>query len=778
MTIDASSRSDPRNDTPREVTDPLAGKSENHGEGRASSGASAGRTRLEDSLVTATEIGSALADIVDERTVDIRETIDEDEFFSTADGTPTVTNRYDLEKAVPLEKKSRFRELDRYWVNEPYAFVSIFHAPAENERKYYLVEPTLNDLEADVRDFLAAKLKRTIKYADENVAADADRADRRAVIEAEIGRLLERYDLLETPRNRSDRGLLERVSSLFCDEDPDESDARRALEGIEARPEGAILADDRATISEYQVEKLRYRLCRDFVGYERIDGIKHDRNVEDISVDGYDTPVFVYHSKYEQLITNVEHGRTDLDDFVVKLAQRSGNGISKRRPQVDATLPDGSRAQLTLGTEVSDRGTNYTIRQFTDVPYTPVDLVNWHTYSIAEMAFLWLAVENDRNLLLAGGTASGKTTSLNAISLFIPSSAKVVSIEDTREVTLPQRNWIASTTRPSLTADSTGAVDEFDLLEATLRQRPDYIVMGEVRGEEGRTLFQVMSTGHTTCTTFHADSVGEVLTRFTTAPIDVSKTVFSALDLVAVQTQTTVGGETVRRNTGITEINQYDAEYDEINVQDVYQWRAKTDDFRRIGDSSTLEEIRFDRGWSRETLERELFERQVVLAYLIQNGLDAYADVAATIQAYMADPQRVRTLMATDRLKDSLEDLRGMESVLIGDPETAGQVSRPSPTPETNRRSKAILRRADEELFDDYRTEIEAASSEAVESSRSPVELPSWLANEDSSEGDAIHSRTGGHTESCRYRTKGETPLLERDNSNDSSETARAGSEP
>jgi len=200
--------------------------------------------------------------------------------------------------------------------------------------------------------------------------------------------------------------------------------------------------------------------------------------VEDISVDGYNQPVFTYHGDYEQIISNIFHGRDELDDFVVKLAQRSGKGISKRQPQVDCTLPDGSRAQLTLGEEVSDHGTNYTIRQFKDVPFTPVDLVCWNTFSLDQMAFLWLCIENHKSLIFAGGTASGKTTSLNAVSLFIPSGAKIVSIEDTREVELPQRNWIASVTRPSFSEDDTGDVDEFDLLEAALRQRPDYIVMG------------------------------------------------------------------------------------------------------------------------------------------------------------------------------------------------------------------------------------------------------------------------------------------------------------
>ncbi|MFO7834255.1 MAG: ATPase, T2SS/T4P/T4SS family, partial [Halohasta sp.] len=485
--------------------------------------------------------------------------------------------------------------------------------------------------------------------------------------------------------------------------------------GIAARPEPAVLAENPESLTEYQVEKLLYYLQRDFLGYERIDPIKHDINVEDISCDGYDSPVFVYHSGYEQIITNVVHGEGDLDDFVVKLAQRSGKGVSKRSPQVDATLPDGSRAQLTLGKEVSDHGTNYTIRQFKEVPFTPVDLINWKTFSLDQMAFLWLAIENDKSLIFAGGTASGKTTSLNAVSLFIPSNTKIVSIEDTREVELPQRNWIASVTRPSFTESDKGDIDEFDLLEAALRQRPDYIVMGEIRGEEGRTLFQVMSTGHTTYTTFHADSVGEVLKRFTTQPINVSKTMFSALDLVSIQTSTRVKGKKVRRTKSLTEINHYDAENDEINVQDIYQWQAEGDEFLKMGTSNTLEEIKFDRGWTDEELQSEMFERRLVLAYLIDRGLNTYTQVAATVQAYINDPDTILALMANDQLEASLEDLREMESVLIDvDPETEALVPRPDPGEEQQAIATEILE-AGEDLFEEYRGRAGGSISEALD---------------------------------------------------------------
>ncbi|WP_249361373.1 type II/IV secretion system ATPase subunit [Haloterrigena sp. H1] len=571
---------------------------------------------LEGRLAAANDIAMGVDDIVEERTVNVQEEIDEDEFFSTAAGNTTVSNRYDLEKAVPMEKKTHFREVERYWVNKPYAFVIIFHSEKENEKKYYMIEPYQNEIEAELQEFLSGKLRTAIKYSEEGVKEKATEDGRRTVIEDETRRLLKRYDLFEATANDTSKGILETLQGLLDDDegDGDDDDGPSPLGGIEVRPEPAILEDDPDTLSEYQVEKLLYVLKRDFIGYERIDGIKHDINVEDISCDGYNSPVFVYHSEYEQIISNIYHGEDELDDFVVKLAQRSGKGISKRLPQVDATLPDGSRAQLTLGKEVSDHGTNYTIRQFKDVPFTPIDLINWNTFSLDEMAFLWLCIENHKSLIFAGGTASGKTTSLNAVSLFIPSSAKIVSIEDTREVELPQRNWIASVTRPSFSDDEQGDVDEFDLLEAALRQRPDYIVMGEIRGEEGRTLFQVMSTGHTTYTTFHADSVDEVLKRFTTDPINVSKTMFTALDLVSIQTQTRVQGRKVRRNKSLTEINHYDAEHDEINVQDVYQWQAETDEFLKMGDSNTLEGIQFDRGWSREKLEEELFKRPCLIA--------------------------------------------------------------------------------------------------------------------------------------------------------------------
>jgi flagellar protein FlaI len=694
-----------------------------------------------------------IPEIEERRTVNVATELDEDEFFSTVDGHTTLVNRYDLEKCVPMEKKRHFVEEERYWVDKPRAFVIVFHSTKENEKKYYVVEPYLNDIETDLIEFFSEKLRTSIKYSDDDVVVRGTDEDRSEVLKSETRWLMDRYELRKSVTNRGggadrsvldqlrrlDRGeLLDRLNRrgdvltelknlrlgdaidelkrlLRTIESDSTDDEPTQLDGIAARPEPAVLAEDSGWLTEYQVEKVLHRIQRDFIGYERIDPIKHDINVEDISCDGYNSPAFVYHTDYENLITNVEHGEGQLDNFVIKLAQRSGKGISKRQPQVDATLPDGSRAQLTLGKEVSDHGTNYTIRQFKDVPFTPVDLINWKTFSLDEMAFLWLCIESNKSLIFAGGTASGKTTSLNAVSLFIPSNAKIVSIEDTREVELPQRNWVASVTRPSFSQDAVGDVDEFDLLEAALRQRPDYIVMGEVRGEEGRTLFQVMSTGHTTYTTFHADTVDEVLKRFTTDPINVSKTLFTALDLISVQTQTKVQGQKVRRNKTITEINAFDAENNEISVQDIFQWQPEPDEFRQQGTSQKLQEIAFDRGWSREQLATELLKRRTILAYLIVNGLNTYTEVAATVQAFINDPETILTLIANERLEESLADLREMESVLIDiDPEKEALVPRPDPGPDVRSEAEAVLETAEERILDDYRDREEADLVDAL----------------------------------------------------------------
>ncbi|HHF58677.1 MAG TPA: hypothetical protein ENL44_00545, partial [Thermoplasmatales archaeon] len=269
-----------------------------------------------------------------------------------------------------------------------------------------------------------------------------------------------------------------------------------------------IIEDNDIVIPEESRDRIFYYIMRDFIGYGRIDIPMRDSEVEDISCDGYSVPIFVHHRKYQSIETNIkfENGE-ELDSFVVRLSQICGKQISVYSPIVDGKLPDGSRLQATLSKTVTDEST-FTIRRFRDDPLTPVDLIENGTMSLEMAAYFWLAIEHGASILYCGGTASGKTSALNALSLFIPPSHKIVSIEDTREVNLPHKNWIAGTTREGFSmaeGEKSGKdIDMFDLLKAALRQRPRVIIVGEVRGREAYSLFQAMATGHTSYATIHA----------------------------------------------------------------------------------------------------------------------------------------------------------------------------------------------------------------------------------------------------------------------------------
>ncbi|MDY7081328.1 MAG: type II/IV secretion system ATPase subunit, partial [Halobacteria archaeon] len=238
-------------------------------------------------------------------------------------------------------------------------------------------------------------------------------------------------------------------------------------------------------IHDYGVEvepasfyKVFYYLQRSYIGFGKIDAILSDPHVEDISCDGYDTPLYLYHQDYQDIETNIEFEESELDSFVTRLAQQSGKHISVERPIASATLSDGSRVELTLGREVTRQGSNFTIRKFSQDPFTPVDLIQHGTFSVEQMAYLWMAIENGKSLIFAGGTASGKTTSMNAVSMFITPRSKVISIEDTPEVQLYHDNWVATVTREGMGSEAD--VGMYALLRSALRHRPEYLIVGEV----------------------------------------------------------------------------------------------------------------------------------------------------------------------------------------------------------------------------------------------------------------------------------------------------------
>jgi Type IV secretory pathway, VirB11 components, and related ATPases involved in archaeal flagella biosynthesis len=378
------------------------------------------------------------------------------------------------------------------------------------------------------------------------------------------------------------------------------------------------------------------------VEYERIDPIMRDDAIEDISCDGAGVPVFVYHREHRDLDTNVQFDRDGLLSFVTRMAQRAGKHISVSNPLVDASLPDGSRVQLTFGGDVATRGPNFTIRQFSSVPDTPIDLINWGTFSVEQMAYFWLAIENNRSLVFAGGTGSGKTTSLNAVSFFIPKKSKIVSIEDTREISLPHENWVQSLTRESVTQEGRGEVTMYEQLQTALRQRPEYILVGEIRTESdvALTFFQAMATGHTAYTTMHSESVTGVINRLENDPLGVPTQMVKELDIVSIQRQVMLDGERVRRNARVTELLSR-GEVDDVAVHDVFEWEAMEDEYNEMFDSRVLDDIADDRGWDRGRLNRELDRRVEVLNYLVNQDITWYEDVARVIHTFMQDQERV-----------------------------------------------------------------------------------------------------------------------------------------
>jgi flagellar protein FlaI len=478
-----------------------------------------------------------------------------------------------------------YDEIERYWVIEPYSFVVILYNEQANTYLYYVSEPSLTVFEKELLEDVYQRLQDMLLLDDIDVKAD-------------------KKDVL----------------------------VRKTTE---------IIVDYIGKIDAKSYHKIIYYIVRDYLEFGKITPIMHDNFIEDISNNGFDTPIFLYHKNYENIMTNITFNEKQLDSFVIRLAQRCGKHISIAEPMIDATMPDGSRIQMTLGKEITTRGSTFTIRKFKEIPITPIDLIAWNTFSSETMAYLWLCIENNKSLIFSGGTASGKTSSLNAVALFIPPKAKVISLEDTRELKLPHQNWIPGLTRDSFTADGKGSIEMFALLKAALRQRPEYLLVGEVRGKEALTLFQAMSTGHTTFSTMHADSVESAIHRLENPPISVPRTMITALDIISIQSQTYLKNKRVRRNMKLVEIHDIDPNTRNIRTNDVYVWNSGTDRFDRVGESRIITEIAQRRAWGKKEIQGELTRRQRVLEYMVKNNIRDFHQVAAIIQAYLVKPDRV-----------------------------------------------------------------------------------------------------------------------------------------
>ena len=394
-------------------------------------------------------------------------------------------------------------------------------------------------------------------------------------------------------------------------------------------------------ISYETYKKIYYYLCRDFIGFNETEPLLRDYFVEDIECNGAITPVYIVHRTYRNIKTNLVFKEiNNLEGFVEKLAQRCGKYISYARPILDGSLPDGSRVNATYTKDITSKGPTFTIRKFTKTPWTPPQLLEFKTLSPEMLAYLWLLVQYKMNLLITGGTSSGKTTLLNAIAFFISPESRVVSIEDTRELNLPRENWLPSVVRTSSGLENIGEVDLFTLLRSSFRQNPDYVIVGEVRGKEAYVLFQGMASGHSSISTMHADSVDTVIKRLETPPIELSPTLLNTLDAVCIMTHAIVEKQETRKLKEIVEI---------INVTDEgvaitntpFKWNISNDEFYFKKNSKILEKIGKRNGIKMEDLELE-FKKRVKLIYgLYQKKIFKFKEVQDIINEYYKKPDKI-----------------------------------------------------------------------------------------------------------------------------------------
>ena len=342
--------------------------------------------------------------------------------------------------------------------------------------------------------------------------------------------------------------------------------------------------DEEIVVTPEELEALKYIVLREKIGLGPLEPLIKDSNIEDISCSGVGA-IFIEHKLFGGLKSNIVFHETEqLDDFVLRLSEKIKKPVTYKNPISDATLPDGSRINIVYGNDVSTRGSNFTIRKFTAVPLSILDIIGSGGISAEMAAYLSLMIGEGLNLFVSGETASGKTTLLNALTAFYPPAAKIVTIEDTPELQVPHANWTREVVRGSMSASDGGGVTMFSLLRAALRQRPNAILVGEIRGEEGAIAFQAMQTGHAVAATFHASSVEKLIQRLTGAPISVPKAYVDNLNVVCIASAVRLpNGRPGRRILSINELIGYDSAADAFSFIEVYRWVPHNDTFEATG---------------------------------------------------------------------------------------------------------------------------------------------------------------------------------------------------
>lgn len=396
-------------------------------------------------------------------------------------------------------------------------------------------------------------------------------------------------------------------------------------------------------VTREQYKALEYAIIRDKVGLGVLEPYIRDKHIEDITCNGLG-PIFIEHKVFKGLKSIIEFREEEtLNKFIIRLAERIGKPITYKDPIVDATLPDGSRINIVFGNDVSKNGSNFTIRKFNETPFSVLQVIESGAMDYMIAGYLWLLISEGMSGFICGETASGKTTSLNAITAFISPDAKIVSIEDTPELQVPHKNWTREVTRGSTRGGSLGEgsgsdVTMFDLLKAALRQRPNYILVGEIRGVEGNIAFQAMQTGHPVMSTFHAATVEKLIQRLTAEPISVPKTYIDNLNFVLIQSAVRrPDGRLVRRVLSVNEIVGYNPQKGGVSFIEAFSWDPVTDSFvfGAYGSSYLLEQKIATRLGiptnKKKVIYEEVEKRAKILQKLHEEGITNFYDFFNTL---------------------------------------------------------------------------------------------------------------------------------------------------
>jgi len=490
---------------------------------------------------------------------------------------------------IPQLKKIRDKtKIDvRYCLVEPFSYVHIYWDKKKYEIVYEVEEPTLDQTEEMYKNQIISAMKNLISFD--------------SVIE------------------KNQENLLDHIDKRF-----------------------KILAVELGINLSYETySKIYYYLVRDFIGFNEIDPLLRDYFVEDIECNGAENHIYIVHRIYRNIRTNIIFNDSEiLASFVEKLAQKCGKYISYANPILDGSLPNGSRVNATYTKDITSKGPTFTIRKFTKTPWTPPKLLAMNTLSPEMLAYLWLLVEYKMNILITGGTSAGKTTLLNAISFFIPPEARIVSIEDTRELNLPHENWLPSVVRNATGSNKLNEIDLFVLLKNSFRQNPDYVIVGEVRGKETYVLFQGMASGHSSISTIHADSVDTVIKRLETPPIELSPTLLNVLDCVCIMTHAIVQKQETRKLREIVEIINITPEGIAL-TNTPFVWNAVDDKFYFKKTSKIFDKITTRYGLRPDELQLE-FRRRVRLMYeLYKNNILKFEEVKEIVRQYYKKPEEI-----------------------------------------------------------------------------------------------------------------------------------------